>query len=157
MTTTQQNNVVKEDAPATPYPIKSDGTADINGGDLVYFDTTAKVVKSLDDATTHCATFAGLAKNGSLISPYGTKEYFPNIPVLQKGIVNLFTTVGESYSEGDALYFGADAQTVTKTDPGAGVIIGYAKLRAGITTLTGAAGVKIDMQLAPKHPSTDFA
>lgn len=157
MSTTQQDNVVVELSTPIPYPVKVDGTADVNGGDLVYFDTSAKVVKSLDNATTHAAALAGLAKNGSFIQPYSAKEYFNQIPVLVKGIVSLFTTAAETYSEGDAVYYGGDAQTITNVDPGGGTIVGYVKLGSGLTSLTGASGVKVNVLLAPHFPTADFA
>lgn len=155
MTTVQQNNVKALEA-SLPYPIIKDGTFDINGGDLVYYDTTAKIIKVLDDATTHCAYFAGMALNGSYIQPYTTKQYMADIPVMTKGRIRLNTTSGDTYAHGDALYFGADAQTVTKTDPGAGVIIGYAWIEGG-GTLAGGTGVKLDLTLAVRYPTSAFA
>ncbi len=157
MATVQQDNVVIELATPVPYPVKVDGTADINGGDLVYFDTSAKVVKSLDNSTTHAAACAGLAKNGSYIQPYSTKEYFNQIPVLQKGIVSLNTTAAETYSEGDPVYYGGDAQTITNVDPGGATLLGYVKLGSGQSTLTGASGVKVNVLLRVNYPTADFA
>lgn len=157
MSTTQQDNVIVQYVPPVSYPIKTDGTADINGGDLVYFDTSAKVVKSLD-SDAHAASFAGLAMNGSYIQPYTTKQYGAgSIPVLQKGRCKALTTSGDTYHEGDALYTGADAQTVTNTVGGNSNIIGYVKLRPGITSLAYAAGVFVEFDLAVKFPTTAFA
>ena len=124
MSTTQQDNVVVELSTPIPYPVKVDGTADVNGGDLVYFDTSAKVVKSLDNSTTHAAALAGLAKNGSFIQPYSAKEYFNQIPVLVKGIVSLFTTAAETYAEGDPVYYGGDGGVESAVFGGSGC--GYA-------------------------------
>lgn len=157
MSTTQQDTIVVQHAPPVPYPIKTDGTADVNGGDLVYFDTSAKVVKSAD-TDAHMATGAGVACNGSFIAPYTTKMYGAgNIPVLQKGIVRMKTTVGDTYSPGDALYLGADAQTVTNTVGGNSNILGYVVLRPGITSLAAGATVTIELELAVKFPTTAFA
>jgi hypothetical protein len=157
MATVQQDNVVIELATPIPYPIKTDGTADINGGDLVYFDTSAKVVKSLGNSTTQAALLAGLAKNGSFIQPYSSAKYFNQIPVLQKGIVSLNTTAAETYAEGDPVYYGGDAQTITNVDPGGATLLGYVKLGQGITSLTGASGVKVNVLLRVNYPTADFA
>ncbi len=156
MATVAQNNLVVAHTPPIPYPILRTGSSLINAGDLVYFDTSAKVIKVMDDAVTHAAFFAGMALNGSFIQPYSVAQYEYQVPVLSRGVVRLQTTAAESYAEGDPLYFGGDAQTITKVDPGSGVIVGYAKLGPGVTALTGAAGVKLEVLLAPKYPISSF-
>jgi hypothetical protein len=159
MATQHRDNIVVEYQPPISYPIKVDGTADINGGDLVYFDTGAFVVKSLD-SDAHAATFAGIAKNGSFIQPYNTKQYGAGqIPVAQKALVNLNTTAGDTLHEDDAVYFGADAQTVTNTAGGMTHKLGYVKLGAGYTgqTLAGGAGITVNILLAVQDPTSAFA
>lgn len=157
MSTVQQDNVIVKFVEPTAYPIKTDGTADINGGDLVYFDTSAKVIKSLD-SDAHAAQFAGLAMNGSYIQPYNTKQYGAGmIPVLQKGRVRVNSTSGDTYSHADALYMTADAQTVTNTVGGNSNIVGYVFLAPGIASLAGGAGITLQMDLAVKFPTTAFS
>lgn len=154
MATVQKNNIVLKKTPPEMYPILTDGTSDINGGDLVYFDTSAKVVKSAT-SDGNCATLAGVAENGSFIQPYSAKKYFDRIPVVAKGIVKMQTTTSETYNEGTAVYFGADAQTITTV---AGTnIIGYVKMGPGQTSVTGGAGVEVQVDLAVKFPTTAFA
>lgn len=155
MATTAQNNVLLPLALPVPYQCKTDGTADVVGGDLVYFDTSAKVVKSLD-SDTHATNLAGLALNGSFIQPYTTKMYGAGIiPVLQKGIASLFQTAADTYQEDTAVYFGADAQTITSQS--ASHIVGYTKMPYGVTSITGAAGSRIAVLLAVQDPTSAFA
>lgn len=119
MATTAQDNVVYEQKRMW-FPVLQDGTSDINQGDQVYMDTTAKVIKSLgasDDSNAN--TYVGIAMASSFIQPYSQKKYQPLIPVLIAGVVNQNTTSGDTYNEGDALYVGADAQTVARRKDGA--------------------------------------
>lgn len=155
MATVAQNNLVIAHAPAISYPILRDGNSLINAGDLVYFDTSAKVIKPVG-SNANVLVLAGMALNGSFIQPYSQAKYEYLLPVLARGIVRLQTTAAEVYSEGDPLYYGGDAQTITKVDPGSGNILGYAKLGPGITSLTGAAGVKLEVLLAVKYPVSSF-
>lgn len=152
MATTATNNIVMNQR-SLPFAVKTDGTADINQGDQVYVDTSAHVVKSLganDD--TNAATFIGVANESSYINPYGTKEYSAQIPVVVEGVVTMNTTSGDTYNEGDALYVGADAQTVTNTVGGLTKKIGYAKMRPGQSAVAGGTGVTIDMVIERQFP-----
>jgi hypothetical protein len=149
MSTTQQDNLVIAFAPPVEFPIKTDATADINGGDLVYFDTSAYVVKSLD-SDAHAQYFVGMAGNGSYINVYGTKKYFDSIPVYQKAQVRLKTTAAETYYEATAVYAGADAQTITTV--AGSYLVGYCKMSVGATSVTGATGTLIEVMLYPRYP-----
>lgn len=153
MSTTAQNNIVQHNR-VVPFNIDSSGSNDINQGDQVYLDTSANVVKSLGSSDdTHAATFVGVAYDSSYINPYGTKEYSAQIPVVMSGIITFNTTSGDTYNEGNALYVGADAQTVTNTQGGLSNVIGYAKMRPGQSAVAGGSGITIDVLIAPKWPS----
>jgi hypothetical protein len=152
--TTQQDNVIMKYTPSNDYPILVDGTYEINGGDLVYFDSSAHVIKSLD-SDAHAAYLAGMAENGSYLNVYGKKKYFDRLPVVEKGVVRLNTTTAETYYEGTAVYFGADAQTITTV--AGSYIVGYCKLGAGQTSVSGTTQSWIGVQLAPKWPTADVA
>jgi hypothetical protein len=159
MATVQQNNVVILKEQPAMYPAAVDGTFDIKAGDLVYFDTSAKIIKTLD-SDAHAAYLAGLATQGSYIQPYSTKEYLPSIAVARKAIVKLYTTTGDTYYHGDAVYWGGTAQRITNTVGGMSYIIGYVVLdkdsaAGGLAGLTDVTQVKID--LTPRHPAADFA
>lgn len=152
MATTAQNNVVQKDR-VISFAVDGTGSNDINQGDQVYIDTSAHLVKSLganDDTNAHY--FAGIADESSYINPYGTKEYSAQIPVVISGIVTMNTTTGDTINEGDALYVGADAQTVTNTKGGLNYVIGYAKMRPGQSAVAGGTGVTIDMIIARQWP-----
>lgn len=152
MATTAQNNIVIEGR-ALPFSVKTDGTADINQGDQVYVDTSAHVVKSLganDD--TNAANFVGVAMESSYINPYGTKMYSAQIPVMLDGVATFNTTSGDTYNEGDAVYVGADAQTVTNTVGGLTKKIGFVKMRPGQSAVAGGSGVTIDVAIERQFP-----
>jgi hypothetical protein len=83
--------------------------------------------------------------------------------VLAKGCVYLNSTNGETYNHFDAVTIGADSQTVTKSGATSGNRVGFViidppsvarALQATPTpeTIVGAAGVRMRVQLEPKHP-----
>lgn len=148
--TTGQNTQVRAKGDSLPYPILSDGNGDINGGDMVYWVSGSAAIKAVG-SDANAATFAGIAKDTSFLNITGTKKYLSQLEVLSGGVFSLKTTAAETYNHGTALYAGADAQTVTTV---AGTnIIGYVWFRPGQTTVTGAAGVNIDVLIAPKYPA----
>ncbi len=152
MTTPTDNVVIKYQEPV-PYPIATDGNSDINQGDQVYLDTSAHLVKPLGTSDdTNAATFVGVAMDGSYIQPYSQKKYSDQIPVLTKGICRFNSTTGDTYHDGDAVYVGVDAQTVTNTVGGLTKKIGYVKLAPGITSIAGAAGVTVEIEIQPQFP-----
>ena len=152
MATTAQNNCVQQGR-VYSGPIKTDGTSDINQGDQLYFDTSAKVFKSLGSSDdTNANTFAGVALESSYVNPYGTKMYSPQIPYSIDGVFTFNTTSGDTYNEGDALYVGTDCQTVTNTVGGLTKKIGYAKMRPGQSAVAGGSGVSIDVRIERQWP-----
>jgi hypothetical protein len=153
MATTSNNNIVLRGS-VLGMAILTNGTADINQGDQVYVDTSAHVVKSLgvsDD--TNAATFLGVAMDASYINPYGTKMYSPQIPVMTSGVVSFKTTAGDTYNAGDALYVGADAQTVTNTAGALTKKIGFVVTRPGQSAVAGGTGVTIDAVIEHQFPT----
>lgn len=134
----------------TPYPIKTDGTADINQGDLCYIDTSAHVAKALG-SDGNAATLVGVAADTSFRNLYGTKNYDTGIlQVYSAGLFFFNTTASETYNEGTKVYYGADAQTVTNV-PGTNAL-GVCKMRAGVSSVTGASGTTVDIQIVPQWP-----
>jgi hypothetical protein len=149
MTTTADNIVVQDYSDTLNYPIAKDASFDINAGDLVWFDATAYIVKSLD-SDAHAAYLAGVAKDTSYKNPFGTKVYDPNIAIKVKGIVELKTTTSESYYHGTAVYYGADAQTVTTV--AGSYIVGYVWNPNSTSAITGASGTKVKVLLRTAYP-----
>ena len=148
--TTAQNTQVRVKGDSLPYPILTDGTGDINAGDMVYWVSGSAALKAVG-SDANAAFFAGIAKDTSFLNITGTKKYLPQMEVLSGGIFALKTTNAETYNHGTPLYAGADAQTIT-TVAGSN-IVGYAWLRPGQGAVTGAAGVTIDVLIAPKFPA----
>lgn len=137
------------------YPVSNGGSFDINQGDLVYFDTSAHLLKPLD-SDAHAAAFVGVAADSSFLNLYGQKKYEDGIAVQHKGVARSFQTAGDIYHHGDTLYLGADAQTVTNTVGGNTHPIGTVYLPMG-NTVTGAAGSLIEWIILPQFPGTGVA
>lgn len=157
MSTTAQNNLVRQvgGKKTLSYPIKTDGTADINAGDLVYWDSSAKVVKSLD-SDAHAATLVGVAAKSSYVNPFGTKQYEADMSILVGNIHAFNTNAGDTFNHGDGVFFTTDAQTVTSTDPGGGHKVGYVMLRPGQSAVTGASGTTIDILVVGQSPVSNL-
>lgn len=148
-TTTPKNNVVKLYQDPVPYPQDTTLANVVNAGDLVWMDTSNHFIASIDNET-HAAFFAGVALDGPYIQPYSTKFAQPQLPVGKKGIFRMKMTSGDTYSHGDALYIGADAQTVTKV---VGTnILGTVALPPGVTSLAYVAGGELQIQISPLWP-----
>ena len=157
MATTAQSNKVQDIGfeQKVPFKVDTTGSNDINQGDMVYIDTSAHQVKSV--ATDgNCATLVGVAADTSFRNLYGTKQYPDSgtIQVYVAGIFTFNTTASDSFADEVKAYIGADAQTVTSVDPGSGNEVGTAKLRPGITSITGAAGTTVDIRIVPRWPFT---
>lgn len=138
------------------WPVSSGGSFDINAGDLIWFDTSAHIAKSLD-SDAHAAFLLGVAYDSSFLNLYGQKKYEAGIVAICEGVVRLFGTSGETYNDGTLLYFGADAQTVTNVNPGSGHAIGTVYLPMGNTLSSVAAGTLIEVLIAPQYPNVGVA
>lgn len=159
MATLAQDNVVKAigfDVRKLSFPLDNSGSNDFNQGDLLYWDSSAKVVKALV-TDGNAATLAGVALKSSALSLYvnqttgsAVKNYEPMALVGIGCIVRLKTTAAETLTHGLAVYAGADAQTVT-TVAGSNPV-GYVQLDQSQSSITGAAGVTVNVLLAVKSP-----
>jgi hypothetical protein len=101
---------------------------------------------------TNAAKFIGVALDSSYVNPYGTKKYSPQIAVGLDGVFTFSTTSGDTYNEGDAVYTGVDAQTVTNTAGGLTKKIGFVKMRPGQSAVAGGAGISIDIEISAQYP-----
>lgn len=137
------------------WPVLDDGTADINAGDLLYFDSSAHVAKPLD-SDAHAATLLGVAYDSSFLNLYGQKKYEAGVVAISSGVVRLFTTSGDTYHDGDEVWLGADAQTITNTQGGNTHAIGVVYLPMG-NTVAGGSGTLIEVIIQPQFPSTGVA
>jgi hypothetical protein len=158
MATTPVNNIVREVAPKSIFesaiPVLSTAV-NYNQGDLIAFDTSAKVLVTA--TTANSANFLGVARqtvvSGLIKSPYqGTavdaSQGISDMAGPVYGVVAFFNgKVGDSFTPGCAVYLTSDAQTVTVTDPGSNDHIGIYQGRA----LTGAAGVTVDVLVGARY------
>lgn len=151
------DNVVKLYQDPVPYPQDISGANIINGGDMVWYDTSNHWVAALD-TDAHAAEFAGVAMDGSSIQPYNTAFYMPQLPIATKGIFRFFTTTGDTYHDGDKVYQTTSAsgnpQTVTNTQGGNSNVLGTIVLPPGITSVVAAAGVQVQVKISPLWPVT---
>lgn len=143
----------------------------INEGDLVYWDGTNFTLTPLTLATqvavggaNNSQGFMGVALGSSQPNLYGGDPALPGLPVLGHGCVFLNSTNAETYNHFDLVTVGADAQTIVKSGAtsanSVGVVIidppALGSPRANQATPTpetvvGAAGVRVRVQLTPKH------
>jgi hypothetical protein len=153
MPTVPQNNLknVVGTERKLPYPILDDGTADINGGDLVYWDSANHVVKALD-SDANAEFIAGVAEDTSFTNLYGTKKYKSQMNCYVGAICAFYATVGETYAHLDAVGFGGDAQTIGLIAGGVTKKIGYILLRPGAVPAAAVAGDKVEVLVIAQVP-----
>lgn len=141
--------------PGDPQVYAVDPADTIEMGDLVRWNTvTAKATRLA--AAANAAAFLGVAEGqipvaSNIDNAVGLEN---KMRVRQSGIFLFKTTAAESYAHGDAVTIGADNQTILKTAT-AGEIIGYINRPDG-TTLTGAAGVRVEVQIKRNFPTASF-
>ena len=115
----------------------------INQGDLVYFDTVAKIAKPVA-TDANAATLLGVALTPSKVSSNLDNPSAPAEKAIMVGwdvVANLKTTASETYATGTVVYEGADSQTIT-TVAGSNPI-GRVLLPVTQASVTGAAGVTV--------------
>jgi len=152
---TINNYDYKLQADPAAYAVDTSGSNNIIMGDMVYWYQAGPYVKSL--ANGQEALFVGVAE-GVAPTPAGnidnTTGLISKVLVRQKGIFALKTTVGETYTHGNALKCGADAQTVTNSTVALADTIGYVWRPDGTAALTGAAGVTVDVAIVQRYPAS---
>lgn len=137
------------------FPVATDGTFDINQGDLLWYDTSVDIVKPLD-TDAHAAFLAGYAYDSSFLNLYGQKKYDKAIVAVCVGVGRFKTTSGDTYTNGDSCYIGADAQTITNTAGGSTHVIGTIYLPYG-NTVAGGGSTLVEMIILPQFPGTGVA
>lgn len=131
---------------------------DFNQGDLLWWDVSVGYVKPLD-SDAHAAYLAGVALRSAYIAPYASatiaggpamvKNYFPSALLGFGDVYTLYSTAAETYAHGTAVYYGADAQTITTV--AGSHLIGTVSLPQG-GSITGAAGVLVPVLVVPQIP-----
>lgn len=160
---TSQNNIVRSVAPKSVFesakPVLSSAVT-YNQGDLIYFDTSAKLIKPVA-VTGNAATVIGVARqkivSGIAPSPYqGTltdsSEAISDVAGPVYGVVAFMTlTTGDAFNPGDKVYMVASApQTVTSSDPGNGYSVGIFQ---GAAVASAAAGQTGDILIGSRLPA----
>jgi hypothetical protein len=115
----------------------------IEAGDQMQWDATAR--KATNNALASGSIFLGVCEDAQPVASLGTTASpltGSRVRIKSQGIHFMKTTAGETYSHLDAVYQGADVQTVTKVS--AGRLIGRVWLPDG-TQVTGAAGTSVDV------------
>lgn len=170
MTTTNSNPISVIDHDGYPQAVPVITSITIHEGDLVFWDganyTARPLTEKLDvesgKGSLNSKGFMGVAVGENKPEVYGGDETLPSVPVIAKACIFVNTTATEKYKPFDFVTVGADAQTVTKTGATEANAVGVvildppASARAEQATpvpeeVTGAAGVKIRIQLLPKH------
>lgn len=127
-------------------------------GDNLWWDSSAGYAKPLD-SDAHAAYLLGPALRSAYIAPYASinlvggpglvKNYFPSALIGFGDVYTFFTTSGDTYTEGTAVYFGTDAQTITSQ--AASHSIGVVSLPTG-ATVAGGAGILVPVLVVPQIP-----
>ena len=145
------------------WALSTGGSFDFQQGDLLWYDSSAKYVKPLD-SDAHAAYLVGVAERPAFIAPFSATNVAGG-PALQKNydidalaifgcVAGLFGTPGDTYHDGDLVYFGADAQTITNTKGGNNNPIGAIKLPAAsiATAQAYAAGTRYPVWVFAQYP-----
>lgn len=127
MATFPKNRVTRSVAPKSLFESAksaTDVTVSYNQGDLMYFDSTAHLLKALD-SDAHAAFAAGSAKVtvslGKMVGPYAglatdAASAVVDLPGPAYGVVaKMILKTGDAFNPGDKVYYGGDAQTVSST------------------------------------------
>lgn len=126
----------------------NDATFPIAQGDLVYWDSAAKICKKLVASDANAANILGVALKASKVNSSIDASTEPNVTVGFGCIAELKTTAAQTYNHGDLVYSGADEQTVTTT---AGTNpVGVVQLVSKGSAITGAAGVLVQVLVYSK-------
>lgn len=123
----------------------------IEMGDMIQWDTSTKSAKQCTAAAAD--KFRGVCESEPIVSRLG--ETLDRIKIRSQGVHDFKTTGGDTYFEGDAVYMGADPQTVTKT-AGTSFLVGYVSLppEEQAAGRAGGAGIEVPVNIYPKYPTT---
>lgn len=140
--------------------------SDWKQGDLLYFDDSANVIKSVT-ATGNAATFLGIADNsvtdGKLVGPYDGLTAVDAAQAISslKGpvagvIAKLKLKASDAFNPGDKVYLadGQDSQTVSVTDPGDANYIGTF---VDTAVASAASGQEAQIRLYSRFPALSVA
>lgn len=149
MSTVAQNNIVagcvhQEGFLMHGHVPVNHSTVPVNQGDLVYWDSAAKIAKPIA-SDSNVASLLGVALgsskfNSNIDNSTSIKE--PTINIGYGVIANMKTVASDVYNDGDPVYYSTDAQTVTSAT-GSSNKIGIVRLAPEGSAITGATGVTV--------------
>jgi hypothetical protein len=162
MPTQAQNPVSVLETNQLPQSVVVTTNLTINEGDLVYWDATNSTLTPLTVNTQVATNFMGVALGSNNPQVYGNDPALAAIPVLVRGCVFMNSTAAETYNLWDDVTVGADSQTIVKSGATTANRVGFVivdppaiprPLQATPVpeTVVGAAGVRVRIQLEPKH------
>jgi hypothetical protein len=157
-----QNNEDARDRNQSRVQLPVTTNLSVNAGDLVYWDPTNFTVTPVTAASqVSTSNFLGMAlqANASLIYP-GDPDH-AGVLVLVRGVVWMYTTVGDTYGWFTPVTGTADPQTITSTGATSHVV-GYTLPPVASTprpnqatpvpeTIAGGTSVRVQVALAPSH------
>lgn len=145
-----------------PWPLSANVADTINPGDMLYWDSATRTNRPLTDPTKG-QLFSGIAL-GSYPPTSNVDNGITTPPaVVPASLGDLHQhqgTVGDTVTHGDALYLGADQQTVTNQAPGGtdiNDVIGFAFFDDQTTQVVVAAGDLIQWRPVVNFPSPYLA
>lgn len=144
-----------------PWPLKITITDQVYPGDMLYWDSVTKTHRPLTDPTKG-ELFSGISLGQYPVSSNidnGQITPDPTVPASLGDLHSWFGTDGETLTMGDALYVGADSQTVVKAAPGgtdAADIIGFFWPDDGNDQVV-VTGDKVQVRARVNWPSPDLA
>ncbi len=134
---------------------------DYNQGDLCWYDSAVNYAKPLD-SDAHAAYLIGPALRSAYIAPYASanlaggpalvKSYFPSGLFGFGDVYTFFTTAGDTYVDGTAVYFGADAQTITAVAGSHTIGQVYLPAGNGLASVAGGSGILVPVLVVPQIP-----
>lgn len=140
------------------YPVDQAGASAFNQGDLVYFDTSALVLKAIT-SDANCQYLAGVALISSSLALYAAadtqtavKNIEPFAPVGFGDVFGLLGIAGQTYAHGTSVYYSTDAQHVTAQ--AGSYLIGKVWNPAATAALSGAVTVPVLVMAA--YPAAGF-
>jgi hypothetical protein len=118
----------------TPNTSSLSGT--INGGDMVFYDTTNKIAKAVT-SDADCLTLIGVSLDTNPTQVYNSEIVNP-INVSKKTMVGYTFPAGQVLVMGQAIYFDTNAQQVTQTvGTNAVGYVAFDPSNVGVTTVAG--------------------
>lgn len=133
-------------------------------GDLLWFDSSVGYVKPLD-SDAHAAYLVGVALNNAYVAPYYSMQILSGpAPVKNYAlsaiagigcVATFYSTSGETYADGDAVYWGNVAnnpQVITKASGSPTHSVGVVKLAPGASAISGSITTIVPVLVIPQLP-----